>query len=303
MRIFSACVLVLSALLSACSQSIDPQVLEQKYTNSSSSFMELDGNRIHYRDEGEGDVIVLIHGTASSLHTWDAWTESLKQHYRIIRMDLPGFGLTGPDHKDRYEVSDDVTFLKQFLGHLNIESAHFVGSSLGGRIAWQYALEKPEQVASLTLMNSLGYPQERWPPPIQLAQWPVFDTIMSHFSPRFMYDIGLRDVYFDSALVDEKLVDRYFELSRYPGNLAAFPQRVKARLDQDSQLISDVSVPTFVMWGQEDLYFPVANAYRFQKEIAQTQMYIFEDVGHLPMEEVPDASVKAYRSFLTQISY
>ncbi len=290
-------VLVL-AILAACSDSMDKQSIEQKYTNEASRFVSIDGNRVHYRDEGAGEVIVLIHGTASSLHTWDQWSEALTRQYRVIRMDLPGFGLTGPDHSDRYEVDDDVHFLSEFLQTLRIEQAHLVGSSLGGRIAWQYALGFPQQVQSLTLMNALGYPQESWPPPIAMAQLPVMDTIMAHVSPRFMYEMGLKDVYHDEQMVDEALVDRYFELSRYPGNLAAFPKRVVARLDQDASLIPAIDVPTLILWGEEDQYFPVESAYRFQEDITGARLHVYPEVGHLPMEELPEASLADFVAFI-----
>lgn len=297
----SILVVSLCILLSACNNAIDQNFLEQKYTNASSKFIHIEDQRIHYRDEGSGDVILLIHGTASSLHTWDEWADELKKKFRVVRMDLPGFGLTGPDLSDRYEVSDDTKLLSKFLTALNIESAHLVGSSLGGRIAWQYALDNPKQVTTLTLMNALGYPQEKWPPPIEMAQWPIFDSVMEKFSPRFMYTIGLKDVYYNDSMVTDTLVDRYFELSRFPGNLTAFPKRVKARLDKDSSLIPKIRVPTLVIWGEEDLYFPVEAAYRFNKDIPKSEIVVFPNVGHLPMEEVPEISVNRFIDFLNRM--
>lgn len=290
--------LFLPLLLCACGTSIDQEELIDKYTNVNSQFITLDGNRVHYRDEGEGDVIVLIHGTASSLHTWDEWVKSLSTKFRVIRMDLPGFSLTGPDHKNRYEVSDDVAFLNKLLSRLKLEKVHLVGSSLGGRIAWQYSLNHPEKVKTLTLMNSLGYPQDRWPPAIEMAQWPLIDSIMTKFSPRFLYALGLKEVYANEEQVTEEVIDRYFELSRYPGNLDAFPRRVKAVLDKHSGDISNLSVPTLIMWGEEDMYFPVDNAYRFNQDISGSKIFTYPNVGHLPMEEIPSESLSDYLRFI-----
>jgi pimeloyl-ACP methyl ester carboxylesterase len=292
---------VSSLFLVGCGQDLDAQWIENKYTSSASKFIPIDGNRIHYRDEGQGEVIVLLHGTASSLHTWDQWVEVLAENYRVIRFDLPGFGLSGPDHAKRYEVQDDVELIRHLLQKLNIKTAHFAGSSLGGRIAWQYALQNRTNVKSLLLMNALGYEQKAWPPAIEMAHWPLIDEVMKRFSPRVMYELGLKDVYHNSALVTEQLVDRYFELSRYPGNLEAFPDRVQARLDKDALLIKKVAVPTLVQWGREDLYFPVENAYLFAKDIDGAVLQVYDNVGHLPMEELPTGSVNDYQSFLRSL--
>ncbi|MBW3227261.1 alpha/beta fold hydrolase [Marinobacter adhaerens] len=296
----SALALTISLFLTACSQPIDQFWLEQKYGSPASRFMPIDGNRVHYRDEGVGEPLVLIHGTASSLHTWDKWAQELKSNYRVIRLDLPGFGLTGPDRADRYEIEDDVRLLTAFLARLGVEKVHLAGSSLGGRIAWQLALDYPEKVTSLTLLNALGYPQERWPLPIEMAQWPIMDDVMASFSPRFMYASGLKDVYFNDSLVNERLVDRYFELSRYPGNLAAFPKRVQARLDTNSLLIPGIRVPTLILWGEEDNYFPVGNAHRFGADITNSRVHVYPDVGHLPMEEVPELSLAHFTAFIRE---
>ncbi len=303
LRICLPVFLILGVGLSFASLStsnLSKATLERKYTNEASKFMHVDGNRVHYRDEGNGPTLVLLHGTASSLHTWDAWAKQLKDSFRVIRMDLPGFGLTGPDRLDRYEVSDDVRFLSDFLNTLDIKEAHIAGSSLGGRIAWQYALEHPNHVKSLTLIDALGYPQTSWPPAIQLAQWPVFDTIMTHISPRFMYKQGLSDVYHQPQQITEVLVDRYFELSRYPGNMAAFPKRVKARLDQDAHLIPSITAPTLVLWGEQDKYFPVENARRFVDDMPNAVAHTYANVGHLPMEEAAQQSLRDFKSFIAR---
>lgn len=291
-------ILVCTLLLSACGSSPEKDTLIEKYTDGSSQFISVGGNRVHYRDEGHGDVIVLLHGTASSLHTWDQWTQGLVKQNRVIRMDLPGFGLTGPDQANRYEVEDDVAFLNEFLALLDLQKVHLVGSSLGGRIAWEYSLAHAEQVESLTLINSLGYPQERWPLAIEVAQWPLMDVIMPYMSPRFLYEDGLKEVYYNDEQVTDSVVDRYYELSRYPGNLDAFPKRVSADLDTSADKIGQISVPTLILWGQEDIYFPVANAYRFQKDVVDSKIHVYSNVGHLPMEEVPNRSLNDFLSFI-----
>lgn len=302
--IYAAFFLACATLLSACNTQHTTAWLESKYIDKTSSFVTIDGNRIHYRDDGislQREAIILLHGTASSLHAWDQWTEVLTDRYRVVRMDLPGFGLSGPDRANRYEIHDDVLFLSKLLQHLNIQHAHIVGSSLGGRIAWQYALEFPEQISSLTLINALGYPQVSWPAAIEMGKWPVVDKLMEIYSPRFMYGIGLKEVYFDTRLVNDELIDRYFELSRYPGNLSAFPRRVKARLDKDFAKIKGITVPTLILWGENDLYFPVSNAHRFKSDIAQSLIHTYPNVGHLPMEEVPQQSVKHFSSFINTL--
>ena len=303
----TALAFIIATLLSACGEEYTAAWLEAKYSDKTSNFVTIDGNRIHYRDECEGkgenecdqrDVIVLIHGTSSSLQAWDKWAVELVNQYRIVRMDLTGSGLTGPDSNDRYEVKNDVVFISKLLQHLNIQHAHIVGSSLGGRIAWQYALEFPNHVSSLTLINALGYPQDSWPPAIEMGQWPIVDKLVTSLSSKFMYRYGLEDVYFSRALIDDELVDRYFELSQYPGNSAALLKRVKARLDKDSNLIAGIRVPTLVLWGENDIYFPVRNAHRFKDDIKNSQIYTYSNVGHLPMEEVPEISLIHFLSFI-----
>ena len=290
--------LLVTSFLTACSDHPSQQQIIAKYTDSASKFISVRGNQVHYKDEGEGEVIVLIHGTASSLHTWDQWQQQLSNQFRVIRMDLPGFGLTGPDKMDRYEVTDDINFLKTLLAKLNIKQAHFVGSSLGGRIAWQYAIEYPEAVKTLTLMNALGYPQESWPPAIQMAMSPGMETIMPLVSSRFIFSQSLKDIYFNRELITEPTIDRYFELSLVAGNAEAFPKRVKAKLDDQWKKIDQVSVPTLILWGNEDQYFPATNAMRFATDIHGAEVKLYEDVGHLPMEEIPKDSVSDLVSFI-----
>lgn len=283
-------VISIASILSGCKPSLTKGEILEKYTDGESKFIEVRSNRVHYKDQGQGEILLLIHGTASSLHTWNMWSQAFADHFRVIRMDLPGFGLTGPDVSHSYEIEDDVTFISEFLEKLGVSNAHFVGSSLGGRIAWEYSLEHPNQVKSLTLINALGYKQESWPPAIQLAMLPGMETLMPKLSSRFVYSQSLKDIYFDHSLIGDDTIDRYYDLSLYPGNAEAFPKRVKAKLDDQEQRITQIAVPTLILWGAEDRYFPVKNAYRFHEDIKQSQLKIYENVSHLPMEEVPEQS-------------
>ena len=146
-------VLLVIAFFVLQKKSIPLEILKKKYTTADSKFMELDGMQVHYRMEGNGTPIVLIHGTGSALQTWDGWMDSLLAHqFNVIRLDMPAFGLTGPRSDKDYSTKMYVDFLDRFLQQLGIDTFALAGNSLGGEIAWKYALAHPSKVSNLILV-------------------------------------------------------------------------------------------------------------------------------------------------------
>lgn len=277
--------------------------LTQHYTNQQSRFVNIDGLNIHYRDEGQGPVLVLLHGVASSLHTWDGWVEQLRPHYRIIRLDLPGHGLTGPDvTRKRYDIGYMVDTLDTFLSRLNIEKAHLAGNSLGGYISWKYAVQHPQRVDKLILVDAAGYPQDM-PFIMNLASLPVIGEMSQLMMPRFMVGNNIKAAYGDSDKVSSQLVRRYHDLTLRKGNRKALVQvfrtmKEQSRNPQLGDEVKQVKAPTLLMWGEEDDWVPLDVLAQFRRDLPVASVVTYEGVGHLPMEELPVQSARDAHIFL-----
>ncbi|MDW5290697.1 alpha/beta hydrolase [Formosa sp. PL04] len=279
--------------------------LKPKYTNAASSFISIDGMDVHFRDEGnqtDSIPIVLIHGTASSLHTFDAWTSSLKTTNRVIRMDLPAFGLTGPFPDRNYSITHYTTFLKDFLTALNIKQCILVGNSLGGEIAWNFTLEQPDMVKKLILIDAVGYPINSTSVPIafKLGQTPVINKLLTYITPRFMVRSSVENVYFDTSKVTDSLVERYFELTLRAGNRQAFVDRIKTPTTTNYTEIKNITQPTLILWGNQDLLITKENAYKFQENLPNNTLVILDNTGHTPMEESPIESLEPVINFINK---
>ena len=278
--------------------------LKIKYANSSSSFIAVNGMDVHFRDEGlQTDTIpiVLIHGTGASLHTFNAWSDRLKKSHRIIRMDLPAYGLTGPFPDGNYTMAHYTTFLKDFLTALNIKQCVLAGNSLGGAIAWNFTLEQPSMVTKLILIDASGYPIASKSVPIafSLAKIPVINKLLSFITPRFLVRSSVENVYFDSSKVTDLVVERYFNLTLRAGNRKAFVDRLKTPKDTSTyNNIKYIQQPTLILWGSQDLLIPVENAYKFQEDLPNNTLVILENTGHTPMEESPLESLAPVLNFL-----
>lgn len=277
--------------------------LKLKYTNSESSFISVDGMDVHFRDEGnqtDSIPIVLIHGTGSSLHTFDAWTDSLKTSNRVIRMDLPAFGLTGPFPDRNYAIAHYTSFLKDFLTALKINKCVLAGNSLGGQIAWNFTLEQPGMVQKLILIDAAGYPTISKSVPIafKLGQTPVLKKLLTYITPGFMVRASIENVYFDTSKVTDALVERYFELTLRAGNRQALVDRLRKSSDTNYTNIKYIKQPTLILWGANDLLIPVENARKFHESLPNNTLTILDDTGHTPMEESPIESLEFVTDFL-----
>lgn len=275
--------------------------LKKQYANDDSKFIQVMGMHVHYRDQGEGPVVVLVHGTSSSLHTWNAWTDSLKQNFRVIRMDLPGFGLTGPNPAGDYSMAGYDHFLHAFLDSLGVGKISLAGNSLGGNIAWSYALDYPDQVEKLVLIDASGYPRKtKLPFVFRLARIPVLNKIITLVTPKFLVRKSLEEVYYDDSKITDSLVTRYYKMSLRKGNRQALVQRIQQSARDSSQYkrIPEIKMPVLIMWGHQDQWLPLGDAYRFQGDLPQAQLVVFDKAGHVPMEEIPDRTVRVAEHFL-----
>jgi len=293
-----AIVSLLGVLLVRCDV---PRVeLVKKYGGPPSQFTEIEGMKVHYRDEGHGAPLVLVHGTASSLHTWDGWTSRLSGGRRIVRLDLPGFGLTGPAADRDYRVARLARVVVVLMDQLGIARADIAGNSLGGRVGLTLALEFPTRVRRLILVDSAGLSGHRPAPLFALARIPVLNVVLRMATPRMFVAHNVKQVYGDPSRVTDALVDRYYDLTRGEGNRRAFVDRVSGAVDPELDArLSELHLPVLVMWGERDRWIPLAFGRRLHDGIAGSKLVTYPDAGHVPMEEIPDRTASDAEAFLT----
>ena len=273
--------------------------LKNKYAAAPSKFMALNELRIHYRDEGTGDAIVLVHGTGASLHTWDAWAQEMSQTHRVIRLDLPAYGLTGKDPKKRYSSKDYVDLIDAFLKELDVNQFHLAGNSLGGLVSWLYASYHPDKVQKLILIDPSGFPSTKSPMVISLAKTPGINMLIRYVTPKAFIKKNLKEVYYNPDLISTQILDRYYELTLAPGNRTAFIDRAKIEREDYTDRLGLITNPTLILWGAEDAWIPLKNAYRFEEKIATSTVVVMKETGHLPMEEKPAKSLAITLDFLS----
>jgi pimeloyl-ACP methyl ester carboxylesterase len=304
--VFYAIGVVLILLIKGAVYSDIPvEELKLKYANEFSKFIEIDGMQVHYRDEGKGTPIVLIHGTASSLHTWNDWTKELTKNYRVIRMDLPAFGLTGANANGDYSIQNYIRFLDMFLSKINIDKFYLAGNSLGGNIAWNYTAEYPEKVKKLVLVNASGLPTNKPPPAIfKMAKMPVISSLFLYVTPRFFIKKNIKEVYEDDSKITDELITRYHEMALRVGNRQAFIDRAKADFKWEEKEILEklksVKTETLLLWGENDNWIPLDNGQRMHNALINSKLVVIENSGHVPMEENPKESLALFLNFLNK---
>jgi len=284
---------------SGCGSS-DKDVLK-KYASGESKFIDIDGLKVHYRDEGRGPVLLCLHGIQSSLHTWDGWVKLLKNKYRIIRIDLPGWGFTGPSNFG-YNEAKTVKFLKKFIDAMGLKKINLAGNSYGGFLSWNFTRDYPAAVDKLILIDAGGYPLTP-PLPVILLTTPVIRDLSTLTPPpKFIVAAFVEEVYGTRSRVTQEVIDRYYDLMTYDGNRkesVKFMIEARRQLEIEPVGVNTIKVPTLIMWGKNDRWIPLVVMERFKKDIPHARVIVYEGAGHIPMEEIPEATAKDADAFLS----
>ncbi|MCI3276862.1 alpha/beta fold hydrolase [Streptomyces cylindrosporus] len=258
-----------------------------------SRFVVVDGLRIHYKRDGQGPALVLLHGSASSLQHFDRAAGLLSESFDVIRPDLPGFGLTGPRQDRDYRIPTYTATVAGLLEALGVPRYALAGNSLGGNIAWNLALDHPERLTGLVLVNATGYPEKATPAGMRLTRNPLLRPVLRRVMPRGAIERNLRSaVGPGSAVVDEAMVDRAYELMSRPGNRSAFVDFCNTDQPDRSAQISRIAVPTLVLRSAS------IDGQHFTRDIRGAKELVHPHGGHLLPEEEPRWVADAIATFL-----
>lgn len=283
-------------------------LISRKYTNPYSRFIDgPNGLRIHVRDQGnpQGDVIVLIHGTSASLHTWEPLIALLKSDYRIITYSQPGHGLTGPSDNGDYSFKGMAQALNTVVNALQLDSFILGGNSMGGWVSWRYALINPKKVNALLLLAASGMPlrEGEVAPPLNLAfslqKYALGRFITRNITPYSVVEKSLLQTVSVDAIVTEEMINRYWEMIRLPGNRQAAASRAQVNRELHfADQVHNINAPTLLLWGEQDKLVYASAAQSFSERLPHSKAIIYKGVGHIPMEEVPQKVANDIREFL-----
>lgn len=284
--------------------SVPRDELRRHYTQAGSQFVKIMGADVHYIDEGRGDTIVMIHGFASSLHTWNRVADELKREHRVIRLDLPPFGVTGPLRSSTGEI-DTMNlptyrrFIDTFMQALGVTRATLIGNSLGGLISWDYAVRHREAVERLVLIDSAGFPM-KLPIYIDLFNHALVRMSSPWWLPEAIVKSAVRNVYGDPRRIDAVTMRRYVDFFHAEGARTAIGKMVPTLdfKEVDTEVLRTLDVPTLVLWGAKDRWIPPAHASEFASRIPGARSVMYPGLGHIPMEEAPERVMTDLRAFL-----
>lgn len=283
------------------------EALAARWGQPPSGFVQVGGEggaRVHVRDLGPRDdptPLLLIHGSACGLHTWSAWAGALAQQRRVVMLDLPGFGLTGPLADGQYGVARQVRFLTEVMDVLGLRRVIVVGHGLGGELAWQLAYAHPDRVTRMALIAAQGYPTQPWQVPLEqrVMDTPPLSWLGRITRPRWLVERSLAQQFANPQRITPEQVDCHLELPLREGNRRAQLQRLaQNRFHAQSERIRTLTLPTLILWGEQDRQAPSEQARWFERDIRGARAVILPGVGHLPQEEAPEGALAELQQFL-----
>ena len=299
-------VVLIAAFLIVRTPDTDAAAMRAKYGAPPSQFVDIGGGvSVHLRDEGPRDApaIVLLHGSNADLHTWEPWVEALKTRYRVIRFDQVGHGLTGPDPKDDYSRDNYVADVLAVADTLGLKQFVLGGNSMGGKHALAFAAKHPERLTGLVLVDGAGGPMLKLAGKeddnkssgnigFRIARTPGINLLVEQITPRSLIRQSLEQSVSVKSIVTEPMVDRYWELLRYPGNRHATLLRFSQPYDPLTEAeIAGVKVPTLILWGEEDRLIPLAAGEWLARTMPHNRFVSYPGIGHLPHEEAVAATL------------
>jgi pimeloyl-ACP methyl ester carboxylesterase len=282
----------------------------KKYFTAESQYIEIEGNKLHVRKMGQGLPILLIHGSFSSLHTWEKWQRKLSQNYTSIAIDLSGHGLSGPNPQEKYDTDYYAQLLWKLMRKLNFDTIAIAGNSMGGQVAYKMALLQPEKTKKLILLNSSGasitndsvkFKDQNKFSVFSLINHPVFSKLLTRITPKFLFKMSLEQVYYDKSKITEDKIQMYYDLMLHEGNREATFKRFKQRVPAEFENLSNIHIPSMIIWGEHDSWIPVEHAYRFDSILPNSELKIYPNAGHVPMEEIPHETAKDAMEFLKNV--
>lgn len=298
LSIFS--IIVAGALLTLSTPDLPKDTLQSRYGLTPQNVVALEDASIYYKDSGPTDAptVLLLHGFGSSLQTWDTWSQKLELNYRVIRLDLPGFGLTGPSISNDYSEERDLKTLIQFVDKLGIEKMSVVGHSMGGKLAWSFAAADPTRVNALVLMAPDGFPK---PEDIGSKPYasPAIMGLIEYALPKYLVKKSIEPAFANASALAPELVNRYYDMLRAPGVRRAILARGNQTVYTDPvPRLKAIQAPTLLMWGETDQMIPSSNASNYESVLMRSKTVVLPKMGHLIQEEQPERGLAEVLSFL-----
>jgi pimeloyl-ACP methyl ester carboxylesterase len=280
---------------------IPAEQLEAKYAGPASRFMNIEGVRIHYRDEGEGPVVFLLHANFANLLGWDPWVEALEDSYRVIRMDMTSHGLTGPDPTGDYTTERTLEVVEKFIDAMDVDEFVIGGTSMGGTVAIHYASKHPERIQKLILLSP-GSLEGRDIKSNRRGQVPQAAYILKYIMPRALPEFMLRGGFGDKSKLTDELIDRWYDMWRREGNREAQLDRLSQYKPGDIEdIIRSLTVPTLLMWGEENTTAHYEQAAEFKElleNVESLKFISYPGVGHMAVQEAGEETGRDVRAFL-----
>lgn len=285
-----------------------------KHAKGLSDFLELaDGSKIHFRDEGnkDGKVLVLVHGFNGSLFNYEPLVPYLIDQYRLISLDLPAHGLTGAVKSDLYSHEGFEKVIDEVVQILGVEKFYFVGHSMGGMIAWRYALNHLEQLNGLIIIGSpfIGSDEEyndfqsvnAPPAAFKIIESKFFRRLLEFVTPRILVKEGVSQTVYDQSIVTDKLVDQFHDIILMEGTRLAIGMLVE---DHENDFIANpldlnkITVPSLILHGEEDNLVDIRFVDHFIEQIPNVKLISYPNVGHMPPMEIPLQLAEDIRDFI-----
>jgi pimeloyl-ACP methyl ester carboxylesterase len=303
-RLLSALAVAAITCTACASREIPVAELRLQYgLPASQTFEPSPGVRIHYTDEGNrtGRTLILVHGFGASVHAWRPWIDRLALDHRLIAIDLPGHGLTQTPAGYRATLEANAQLVEALATHIGADCFILAGHSMGGAVSLAYAMEHPERLDGLVLVASAGWPGESSGPP------PAFAILNNDFGrsllklidPRLVIGGGLRSAYADQTLATDAVIDRYADLALAEGHRdVLLTQRSQPDPPWTPASFAAIRTPTLVMVGEKDALIPPASGRALAAAIPGAYLVTYPEGGHLPMEQLPDKTVRHLEAFI-----